>query len=155
MSDEKKPESPAAAIQLGKIAVESPNGVNYSGVKAMEFTTAAAMNEWAEQNFGTMVVQVVPLADGSVLAFVAKILSDEEIQEMADINAIVAEEKERRKMARQAAEIEARNAADKAAEERRELEKLGRNCRDNHGAVMDDNAKLRKEVKTLKSKLNK
>lgn len=150
-------------VHLGGISIESPNGVNYSGTKAMEFESIEAMNAWFEGNFGHLVVQLFPHTrvekDGAlrtgIVAIVAKVFDEEELQELADINAIVGELKAKRKAEREAQELENQLAQQKHEDDLKELQALGRKCRENHGGVIEDNIRLKKEVKTLKSKAGK
>lgn len=136
----------------------------HSGARAMEFESADDMNAWfQEHGLGLIVVHVEPFAqvlpDGTMrtrfFVMVVKQLSNEQTDRMAKIQGIIAQE-----LAKLDEAEEAQKEADAAAKakelaEERELQALGRKCRDNHGGVIEENAKLRKENKTLRAKVNK
>ena len=155
----KSPKLPEDLVKdrFGYLHTDFTNSSAYSHSKLMEFAHADLLNEWFKENRG-YIVHALGVRKGSTAhglhdlyyVLVNKIRTDEEIQESQDIASIVEEQLEKKRSERMKAQLDAEEAREKAEQVRAELLELGRKCKDNHGAVIEDNIKLKKEVKKLR-----
>jgi hypothetical protein len=121
-----------------------------SSCRALGFSGTQQMNEFFErEGDGLIVVYIGVMSDG-IVALVAQTMSDEERQELMEVQYLVAEQMEVRRKAREEAKAKAGEATRKLEEDRRALVELGRKCRDNHAAVIEENTRLKKELKREK-----
>ncbi len=141
-----------ASLAFGYINLESSNGLVHNNCKALSFQSVDAFNRWFETNPGTFAVQVNVSAQ-DIICIVDRVLSDEEQEILRDrgeaINQIMAE----RRALREKANADAKALEDKRTEELETLVELGKKCQHNHGAVIEDNAKLKKEIKDLQKRV--
>ncbi len=137
---------------FGHISLHMDGGRIYSRTKAVTFDSPDEMNGYFEENKGLIVVMTSILADGSIVCLLAKGMSDVEIQELQEYQADLDRLREARWADRRKAETEQKIAEEKRLQDERDLQLLGRKCRENHGSVIEDNASLKKEVKKLKAK---
>src|SRR5574343_388758 len=73
---------------------------NFSSVVAKEFANVGEVNVFFEENGGCLLVNPQVLADGRVVAFVSKQLSDEQYRELMEVQELVDMELSKRKAAR-------------------------------------------------------
>jgi len=143
--------------KAGPIAFADTRGY-FSGCTVVPFTDEKDMNRWFENNLGFMLVNVVTMAtpEGTtLLGIVSPIHTPEEITEMQEIQAEVQAALEKRRAQREKDRQE-REKAEKAAEiEEKRLAGVGRACEQNHGAVIEENRKLREEVAKLRKKVKR
>ncbi len=154
------PEVPAATVPpapvkppFGFISLHMDGGRIYSGTQLMRFDRYNEMNEYFEEHTGLLVVTMFPmhgLTGSHILALVATGISDEEREELMAYQQDLNRLRDERHAAKNAAKEHAAIAEAKRLNDERELQALGRKCRENHGAVLEDNHKLRKENKRLK-----
>lgn len=134
--------------KLGHIPF-SMHGHGQSNCLAIQFESAHAMNNWFESNRGCNLLYLQPHGNGT-LAIVSRVMSKEEWQEYQDIQVEVSAAIAKRREARQMAEMELEVKKQEAEREARELQVVGRRCREHHGAVIEENTKLKKELKKLR-----
>lgn len=118
----------------------------------MEFADVAEMNAWAKEHKddGMFAVQTNVCSDGRVVAFIQQTMNDEQLQELQEFSYEYEQFKEKRKEQKLKAMAEEEAAKTKAITDSKELQELGKKCRDNHGSVIEENVKLKKELKKLK-----
>lgn len=139
-----------AVETLGKINIAHSRGV-YSGVKLERFSEWEDLNRFFEKFGGQGVVMTeLPQVDpktGEILVFISKNYSDEEIAELNEISNLISAEMEKRKALR--AENEAKIEAERIRQqvEAKRLQEVGRKCESNHGQVIEENSKLKKQLK--------
>lgn len=154
MSEEAAKKSLGEFINWGHINFESANGLIHSNCRAVEFKTAEEMNKYFEDNIGTFATQIFAVGDRCI-AIVNRRLDEEGQAIMQDhgdaIRKYVEEAGKKRAEAKEKEEAELKERV--ANLER--LQELGKKCEHNHGAVIEENQKLKKEVKQLRKELGK
>jgi hypothetical protein len=143
-----------ATLAWGHINFESDKGITQSNVKAFAFATVHEMNEWFEKNPGHFAVQVMGVRD-YIVCLINKVLSSEEQQLLEDRADAIAKIMEEKRLAREEAEKLTEEGQAKARAEVDRLMNLGRKCEHNHGAVLKEIDKFKKEVKELRKKAGK
>ena len=139
--------------KAGPIAFADTRGY-FSGCTVVPFTDEKDMTRWFENNLGFMLVNLVEF-DGHLLGVVSPIHTPEEIQEMNELQAELQASLEKKRAQREKDRQE-REKAEKAAEiEEKRLAGVGRACEQNHGAVIEENRKLREEVAKLRKKVKR
>ena len=125
------------------------------GCRVKRFLTAGDLNEWAEQNRGLVIVSLHGDGEGGLFAVVARVYGEsdlaEEMEVQQEARRLVAE---RRAIKEKSQEADALARIEREKEENR-LRDLGRKCAKDHGGVIEDNSRLKKELKTLRSKAGK
>lgn len=121
---------------------------NVSNCRALHFFTARGMNKWFANNHGYLVVQAGSNFWGHNL-IVGKVLSDEEYAEMMEIMELVNIERDKRAQARREQEDKRKEAEEAAKQEQLDLLELGKKCRENHAAIIEENRKM-KEHRALR-----
>ncbi len=136
-------------LLFGHIALESDKGIVTSACKALAFDTADAMNAYFEKHQGLFCNQVLT-ANNQIVAIVNKVFSEEQQQMLEDKADIIRDLEAAKAKERHEAKLEAERINVEAKKEIDRLVALGRKCDANHGAVIEDNAKMKKELTKLR-----
>lgn len=144
----------------GKLNVSFNSAIHYSGARAMTFETAAQMEEELGKLPGHILVWLGNDKYGNIVAIVSRELSQEEMDDLAEVGRIMEERKAERAKLKAEAERKEREAKAAAEKEVNELIALGRKVRDHN--LIERNRELekqveelRREVKRLKKELGK
>ena len=133
-------------LAWGHINFEGTNGLVHNNCRAMEFESADEMNAWFKEHVGHFAAQV-NITDGSIICIVDRVMDDDmrEVMELKGeaLSRIMAELKAQRDEAKEKQKAE----EDRRTAELEDLVALGKKCKDNHGAVIEENAKLKKQLK--------
>lgn len=136
---------------VGKLLFANERG-QFSHCAIKYFPDAKGVGDFFKQpgNDSLMIVEMQPHQDGGLTVIYTRTISDEELREMALFNQAWLEEKAKRL----AVELEAEEKAEeerKAAEaEANRLRIVGRKCEEHHRPVIEENQKLRAEIKKLR-----
>lgn len=146
-------------LNWGHINFESANGVIQSNCRAIGFAgsseqIAAAMNEYFEKHPGTFAAQIFTDGGGTI-AIVNRTMTEEDQAILADSADVIRDLTAQRKKARDDAKLKEEEELKARVAKLEELQKLGEKCVSNHGAVIEDNSKLKKENESLRKQLKK
>lgn len=133
----------------GSIAYAAKHG-HYAGCKMEVFESTTDLNKFFEENKGFLVVDIIPRANGQLVVLYNKALNDEEMEMLTQYQSDWEEFREQKMASRREADALEKAAEKKLETEKLELQELGRKCRDNHAAVIEDNQKLKAELKKAK-----
>lgn len=133
-------------LEWGHINFESANGVIQSNCKAVEFQTADEMNKWFADSPGVFATQIFPM-DGKLVAICNRVMDEEEQADLSARADAIRKYVEEAKAKRQEAKLlEEKTLEERAAEQERLIE-VGKKCEHNHGAVIEENQKLKRDLK--------
>jgi len=137
----------------GKLNVSFNSAIHYSGARAMTFETAAQMEEELGKLPGHILVWLGNDKYGNIVAIVSRELSDEEMNDLAEVGRIMEERKAERAKLKAEAERKEQEARAAAEKEVNELIALGRKVRDHN--IIERNRQLEKEVEELRREVKR
>lgn len=140
---------------MGHINVSFNSQINYSNVKPMTFERVEDLEAALKDKPGHIVVWMGNDKFGNIVVLVSRELSDEEINELHEWQGDLERLRNERRMERAKATIAQKEAEAAAEKEQQNLIAEGRTCREHHGALIEDNRKLKSEVQSLRKQLKR
>ncbi len=127
-----------------KIAVERGHA---AGCAAVEFNSAGEMTDYFASRDNHLIHHIAGTGRGTTLVVWGKVLTEEELQEMLEVQAEVQKKIEERRAQRAEAEDKEYERQAKAAQDEKRFTALGKQCEANHGGLVEENRKLRSKKK--------
>lgn len=140
------------SLEWGHISLEAKNGIVHSNCKAVQFQSVEAMNKYFKDNPGLFSVQT-DVSASDIVCIVDRVLSKEEQDILNDQGTALQEILERKRKERAEAAQAQKDFEDNRLKQMDDLMELGKKCQANHGAVIEDNKKYKKQIEDLKAEV--
>lgn len=150
-----QPEKPT--FGPGHIDVDLGHGQSVPACRVMEFESSDAMNSFFEQNRNFLATRIFTrrraFNEGEVLCvLISQRYTEEQYDDMILVQQVMDEQLAKLRASREEQKEKDAEAAVAQERDEKELKELGKRCREHHANVIDENAKLKKELKKLRNK---
>lgn len=130
------------------------DGRGYAAVRAASFGTVEEMLAFFDRQNGEgrgyLIVGTPPVLNGRLVVFFTSVVDDETMELIQAHGEAVAQLREKIREEVRTREAAAEEMRQKIEEEQQRLRSLGERCEHNHGAVIEENSKLKAELKKLR-----